>query len=72
MDQGVGRQPAHFAVSVKTLLPLLLAGLLGACSSGEGDDALYHSQKQAIDKAREAERLLQERAESTRKRLDGL
>jgi uncharacterized lipoprotein YmbA len=56
----------------KWLIALLFSGLLAACGSGEQDDALYQSQKQAIDKAKDVERLMKEQADATREKLDKL
>jgi len=51
---------------------LFLAGLLAACGSGQDDKALYESQKQTIDKAKDVERIMKEQADATKDKLDKL
>jgi len=52
------------------LVVLLLSGLLAACGSDHNDDALYQSQKQTIDKAKDVERMMKEQSDATREKLD--
>lgn len=54
------------------LLALMLAGVVTACSSGENDKALYQSQKQSIDKAKDVERIMKEQADKTKEQADKL
>jgi len=56
----------------KWLLVPLLAGLLGGCSSGESDQHVFQEQKQAIDKAKDVERLMKEQSDATQEKLDKL
>jgi len=51
---------------------LLLTGLLAACDNGQNDKALYQSQKQSIDKAKDVERIMKEQSDATREQIDKL
>jgi len=54
------------------LAVLVLSALLTACSSGQNDDALYQSQKQAIDKAKDVDRIMKEQSDAIREKTDNL